>query len=148
MSFCTAYGAVEGSPRQQTRRIERRKLRVRVVDDERDLRATEHDGVASFFLLQSTGHGLKVRDLVGLEHAAHQLAHDDSIHLVAFGGIRTNGRQSTSRERLGIHVTVDQPTRARNAEPPEAARRGLGRTTSAMCSHGSGERDAMYGSAW
>jgi hypothetical protein len=89
--------AAQCGPRKQACGIQRGQWRIRIVHDQRDLGAAEHDGVAAL-VLHPSDHALEVGDGVEFEHAADQLIHDDAVDLFAFGGVRAYMLQSARGE--------------------------------------------------
>src|SRR5258708_39905509 len=73
-------------PREQAGGIEGRQRRIRVVHDQRDLGAAEHDSVAAL-VFYPFDDSLKVSHGLALEHAVNQFIHDYAIDFFAFGGV-------------------------------------------------------------
>ena len=98
--------------------------RIRVIYDQRDLGAAEDDGIAALIahprddLLDACGR-------CRLEHAAHQFIHDDAVDVVAFDRRRAHVFQAARGKFFRIHIAVDQPARAGQAESSESARDGV-----------------------
>jgi hypothetical protein len=117
--------AAERRPRQKARGIERRQRRVGVADDQRNLGAAQHDGIAA-----STLHPLDdapvVENRLRLEDAADELIHDDAVDLLALLVVRTDVVQAVRPELCRIDLALDQPARADESELPVPAQGGLG----------------------
>src|SRR5262249_2526464 len=109
------HRAPERSARQQPGGIERRQGRIVVVDDQRDLRAAQHHGIAPL-TLQPPDPPLIVGDRLRLEDALHQLIHDDAVARLALLGARALVAKPARRQPLGIDLAIDQPLGAQDAD--------------------------------
>src|SRR5581483_2688684 len=96
-----------------------------VVDDQRDLGAAEDDAVAAGGL-EAGDELLEKRQRRRLEDAAHQLLHDDAVHLPFFLLVRTHDVDRVLRELFRVELAVDEPPRAGEPEAMETARVRLG----------------------
>jgi hypothetical protein len=115
-------GAAKCGLGQQASGIESRQGRVRVVHQQGDLGAAEHDGVAAR-LFHTRDDALMVSDRFGFEDAVNQFVQDDAIDFFALVGVRAHEFQTARGEFFGTSLSTSQrvPVKPRQRKPRSTA---------------------------
>ena len=113
--------------------------------------AAQHNSVATPapILFHAPDDALKRRNRLRFENAVHQLIHYDAIDFLALRSVGAEilqpPRSKLFQDRLASSTSQRVPVSPMRRNPRSTA---CSATTSAMCSHGSGDCASIYGSAW